>query len=94
IEAIAIAGGMPENGKAQNIRLIRGMQEEKAEVFILDLSKLSRLEDGLMTLKENDVLYIEPWKRPVNQAVRDFSPILSVISSILAIILIIDSRNG
>lgn len=93
IEVITLAGGMPENGKAQNIRLIRGMQEEgEPQIFVLDLSRLSRIEDGLMTVKESDVLYIEPWKRPVNQAVRDFTPILSVISSILAIILIIDNR--
>ena len=94
IEVLALAGGMPENGKAQNIRLIRGMQNAQPEVFILDLSKLSKIEEGLMQVKENDVVYIEPWKRPVNQAVRDFSPILSVISSILAIILIVQNQNN
>ena len=66
------------------------------EIYMVDLSKISRMKDGLQLAKENDIIYIEPWKRPVNQALRDASPILSVISSILALILVVQnlSDNG
>lgn len=93
IEVIALSGGMPLNGKAQNIRLIRGYGTGNLEVYQLDLSRISKMKDGLQLVQENDIIYIEPWKRPVNQALRDFSPILSVVSSILALIIIVQNIN-
>lgn len=93
IEVIALAGGMPPDGKAYNIRLIRGVGTGNMEIYVLDLSKVSRMKEGLQLAQENDIIYIEPWKRPVNQALRDASPILSVISSILTVILVIQNLN-
>lgn len=93
VEAIALAGGMPAQGKAQNIRLIRGYGTGNIEVFKLNLSKISTMKEGLQLVQENDIIYIEPWKRPVNQALRDISPVLSVISSILALVLIVQNIN-
>lgn len=94
IEAIALAGGMPTQGKAQNIRLIRGYGTGNIEVYKLNLSKISTMKDGLKLVQENDIIYIEPWKRPVNQALRDISPILSVISSVLALVIIVQNLNN
>lgn len=94
VEAIALAGGMPAQGKAQNIRLIRGYGTGNIEIFKLNLSKISTMKDGLKLVQENDIIYIEPWKRPVNQALRDVSPILSVISSVLALIIVVQNFNN
>ncbi len=91
LEVLALAGGVPVDGKAQNIRLLRGVNsvDNQIEVFKIDLSRISTMKTGLLKVQENDVIYVEPRKRPVNEALRDTTPFLSIISSVIALILLI-----
>jgi polysaccharide export outer membrane protein len=90
LEIIAISGGINGNAKAQNVRLIRGPYSNP-EVFQIDLSNVSSIKTGLTAVEPGDVIYIEPWKRPVQQSLRDASPIISIISSVLTLYLVIQN---
>ncbi len=90
LEALALSGGLPANGRAQNIMLIRG-EYKNQEIYRINLSKVSTMKESLLTLKPGDVIYIEPWKRPVREGLRDVSPFLSVISSLLTLYLVIQN---
>lgn len=90
LEIIAISGGVNPNAKAQNVRLIRGPYNNP-QVFQIDLSNVSAIKTGLTAVEPGDVIYIEPWKRPVQQGLRDASPILGIISSVLTLYLVIQN---
>lgn len=84
IEVLALADGIPFGGRAQNIRLIRG-----EEVFIVDLSTLSAMSKTNVAVQPGDIVYVEPWRRPALEALRDSGPFVSIVSSVITLIFII-----
>jgi len=84
LEVLALAGGLNENGKSHNIRLIRG-DLSNPQVAIVDLSSLEGMRQANLQVYPNDIIYVEPAKRPF-AALRDFSPILVAFTSVLALI--------
>lgn len=93
IELLALAGGMPDNGKATNIKLIRG-DNKNPDVQIIDLSTIEGLKKASMNVEPNDVLYIEPIKRILPQTLQDIYPLVSLVLSIFSIIILIATINN
>ncbi|HPQ08877.1 MAG TPA: polysaccharide biosynthesis/export family protein [Bacteroidia bacterium] len=83
LEAIAMAGGIPEDGKAYKVKLIRTLPDGKSLVYLLDLSTIDGLSQGQTTVLANDIIYVEPRYRPLQAFVRDISPIASLLLSTL-----------
>jgi polysaccharide biosynthesis/export protein len=86
IEVLALASGLPNDSKAQNIRVIRGEQ-----FFVADLSTLEGYKRTNMIMQPGDIVYVEPIRRPVSEAVRDYGPVISVITSLTTLIVVLIS---
>ncbi len=86
IEVIALAQGIDRISKANNIRLVRG-----EDVFKIDLSTISGMKRSNMEVMPGDVIYIEPWRRPWQDSLRDASPIISIVSSLVTLALVIQN---
>lgn len=86
IEVIALAQGIDRIAKANNIRVIRG-----EDVFKVDLSTISGMRESNIVIYPGDVIYIEPWRRPWLESVRDASPLISIISSAITLVLVIQN---
>ena len=84
MEVLALADAITNNSKVQNIRVVRG-----EDVFVLDLSKIEGLKNANMIMQPGDVVYIEPVRRPFVESIRDYGPVISVVTSITAIIAIL-----
>lgn len=84
LEVLALAGGINETGKSSNIRLIRG-DLRNPQVTIIDLSTITGMKQANLNILPNDIVYIEPAKKPL-AGLRDVTPILGAITSILALI--------
>lgn len=85
-EAIAMAGGISENGKAHKISLIRQSDNPaKPYVYRLDLSNIRNVEQGNIVMQSNDVLYVEPRKRLANKTLQEVTPILSLITAAFSV---------
>ncbi|MDH5597784.1 MAG: polysaccharide biosynthesis/export family protein [Cyclobacteriaceae bacterium] len=84
IELLAMAGGLPSNAKAQNIRLIRGNQ-----VQIVDLSTVEGYNKINTNIQPGDIVYIEPIRRPFVESVRDYSPVLGFVSGLISVTAVI-----
>ncbi len=83
IEAIALAGGITEDGKAYKIKLIRTTADGKSLVYLLDLSTINGLAMGQTNVMANDIIYIEPRYKPLQAFVKDIAPIVSLLMSTL-----------
>jgi polysaccharide export outer membrane protein len=92
LELLALAGGMPDNGKANNLRLIRG-DTKNPDVQIIDLSTIEGMRKASMNVEPNDVLYIEPVKRILPQTLQDIYPLISLALSILSLIILVGTIN-
>lgn len=87
IEVIAATGGMSKDLKSHNIRLIRG-DLRKPKVFLIDLSSVNGMTYHNLTLEPNDIIYIEPIRRPFLESLRDVSTVLSIFTSLATTILL------
>lgn len=85
LEAIALAGGITDDGKAYKVKLIRNYRNSKPEVFLMDLSKIDGLAAGNTKVLANDIIYIEPRYRLARTVAAELAPIVSIISSTILI---------
>ncbi len=85
IEAIAMAGGIDNIGKAHRIKLIRNINSDSPQVYLIDLSTMEGLKYAKIPLQNNDVVYVEPMYRPVSALVNQITPVITLLSSVVTI---------
>jgi polysaccharide export outer membrane protein len=86
LEVLALAKGLTNESKAQNIKLIRG-----EHVFEIDLSTIQGFKDGNIIVEPGDVIYVEPIRRPITEGLKDNTPIISLLVSVLTLLVVIRS---
>lgn len=87
-EALAIAGGIDQEGKAYRIKLIRG-NLKKPYVFLIDASKMENIQNMDVVLQADDIIYVEPMERPLRNFGRDVAPWISLVTTTLGLALTI-----
>lgn len=89
IEVIALSGGIPNDARGNNIRLIRGDLKNPI-VQVIDLTTIEGIRKAELKVESGDIIYVEPVRRIVSESLRDISPLLSVITSIVTLIVLIN----
>jgi polysaccharide export outer membrane protein len=84
VEVLALAQGVDNNAKAQNIRVLRGN-----EVFVCDLSTFDGYLKNNIGIEPGDVVYVEPIRRPVSEGLRDYGVIISLAASLTTMVIVI-----
>ncbi|WP_303310158.1 polysaccharide biosynthesis/export family protein [Hymenobacter sp. BT730] len=79
-------------GKAYNIRLIRG-DLRNPQVQVVDLSTIDGMRKADLQIHPNDIIYVEPVRKPFTEAVADILPILSTITSVITTVLLINNLS-
>lgn len=83
-EVLAFTGGVPQDGNASRIKVIRGNGENQ-EIFMIDLSRINGIQDAKMQMQAGDIVYIDPFLNYANFIVQDISAVLSLVSSVLLV---------
>lgn len=83
-EVLALAKGVDNNAKAQNIRVLRNEQ-----VFVIDLSTIEGYKSSNLLIQPGDIVYIEPIRRPVSEAFKDYAGIFSVTISLVSLVIVL-----
>lgn len=100
LEVLALAGGVDgqagqgggglyrNGGRADNIRIIRG-DLKNPEVQQIDLSTLNGMRRANMQVEPNDVIYVEPIRRPLLDNLVDAGPLINLTSLALSTVFIV-----
>lgn len=83
-EVLALAKGIHNDAKAYNIRVLRG-----DTVMIADLSTFAGYLENNIVIHSNDIVYVEPIRRPLLEGLRDYGPILTVLTSVTTLVVVI-----
>jgi polysaccharide export outer membrane protein len=88
IEAIATAGGIPEDGKAYKIKLIRNNADPKVKpyVYLMDLSRIEGVTLANSKVQANDIIYVEPRYRPFKTLVTELAPIVTLLTTLIILL--------
>lgn len=84
MEAIALAGGIADRGRADKVKLMRNLGNTRV-VYVLDLSTIDGLKYADMIVQANDYIYVEPAEQVGREVVQSAAPIVSLLSSALII---------
>ena len=100
LEVLALAGG-PDGGAAggntgiarnggriDNIRIIRG-DLKNPQVQFINLNTLEGMRRGNLQVEPNDIIYIQPVRRPLLDNLSDAGPVLGLVSTILGSVSVI-----
>lgn len=87
VEVLALGKGIDNFGKAHNIRVLRG-----EEFFLIDFSTIDGYRKGNMIMQHGDIVYVEPVRRPVSEAARDYGPLLSLAVSLSTLIIVLSNQ--
>ncbi len=85
LEALALVGGLGNDAKASQIKVIRG-ESSDPEVYLIDLSTIDGMKDGGMVLQANDIIYVEPRVNTVKEILGEITPIVGLISTTISLI--------
>ncbi len=85
VEALALAGGITNTGKAWKIKLIRG-DLRNPKVMLIDLSTIEGLKQSNTLLQANDILYVEPVPRYSQEIFLQLAPLVGIITSVALVI--------
>lgn len=91
IQVLASAGGVSKGAKSRNIRVIRG-DYENPSIRKIDLSTIAGLKDAEMIIQPNDLIIVAPTTPVAAELLRQVTPILGLLSSLLTIYLLITRR--
>jgi polysaccharide export outer membrane protein len=86
LEVLALAKGLTNDSKAENIKLIRG-----EKVFEVDLSTIQGFRDGNIIVEPGDVIYVEPIRRPFSEGLRDNAGAISLLISLITLLVVVRS---
>jgi len=87
-EVLALAKGVSEDGRGNNIRVIR-----QDKVMIADLSSFQGYQNSNFVMQPGDIVYVEPVRRPFAEGLRDYSPLITIAISLATLIFIISQSN-
>lgn len=89
LEILALSKAFTIDSKAQNVRLVRG-----DDVFVLDFSTIESYRQSNMTVLPGDIVYVEPVRRPFVEGLRDYGQLISITTSIVAILIVSLQTNN
>jgi polysaccharide export outer membrane protein len=83
-EVLALAKGVGNEAKAYNIRVLRG-----DTAFVADFSTFSGYKKSNIIIEPGDIVYVEPIRRPISEGLRDYGPVLSILTSLTTLVIVI-----
>lgn len=88
LEVLAQVGGISRDSKANTIKVMRVVEgKDEREIYKVDLSKISGLDEGDMIILADDIIYVEPNANIARELLQDITPVLSLVSSTLVLYL-------
>lgn len=92
MEAIGLAGGIADRGKAKRIKIFRRVGEER-KVYLVDLSTIEGLKYVDMVVQANDYIYVEPVPRYGAEIVQQIAPYVSLLTSAILVYTVFQRIN-
>ena len=89
LEVLALAGAVNNDAKGSNIRLIRG-DLSNPQVQVIDLTTIEGMARANLEIQPNDIIYVEPMIRPFSESLKVIVPLLSLLTSVLALMIALD----
>ncbi len=93
LEVLGMAGGVSRRGDARKVKLFRLDATGKRQVYQFDLSKIDGLRYADIVMHGDDVVYVQPNPELARELLTDLTPIITLLTSIVLVIGIVQGFN-
>lgn len=83
-EILALSKAVTTSAKAGNIRVIR-----QDQVYKTDFTTIEGYRQGNMIMESGDIVYVEPERRVLREAARDYGPFITVLGSFITLVAVL-----
>lgn len=90
LEVIALYGGLDDKSKGYNIRIIRG-DLKNPQVKVVNLRTIEDMKSSIVALQPDDIVYIEPVRRPASEGIRDNIYIMNILQVLVTVTLLFNT---
>lgn len=87
-EVLAMSGGIPSQGKANKVKIVRG-DLRNPSVYLVDLSTIQGIQSANLVMQANDIIYIETRGNYVSKVLSELAPYLAILSSVVSTVAIV-----
>lgn len=87
IEVLARTGGLDNDSKAYNIRVVRG-DIKNPEVYLVDLSTIEGIRKADLSVQPNDIVVVQKRKRVVSDVLKEAAPYFGAVTTITTFVLL------
>jgi polysaccharide export outer membrane protein len=91
-EVIALGGGLSDNVKAFNIRIVRG-DLNNPEIKVINLKTIQSMRESIVNIMPDDIVYIEPVRKPVTESFRDNMVFLNISQLVFTFYILFNNNN-
>ena len=88
LEALALSGGIPDNGRAYRIKILRG-DLKNPQVHLVDVSTLDGLKNSELRVLSNDIIYVEAAANYKQRIFQQLTPVVGIITAVLLVLNIV-----
>lgn len=85
LEVIGMVGGLSTRGNAKKVKVFRYNPDRTRIVYQFDLSTIEGLKYADMVMQGDDVVYVQPNAEIARGILRDLTPIVTLLTSLLLI---------
>jgi polysaccharide export outer membrane protein len=89
-EVLAQSGGISDNSRAYDIKVIRPGVGGELKIEKVNLSKIANVQKAQMRIFPNDIIYVTPGAQ-LNTAIGQITPVLSLLITAITLIAFIDT---
>lgn len=89
LEIIALYGGISNDARAYNIRIVRG-DLKNPEITVVNLRTVEDMKNTIINIKPDDIVYIEPVRRPFTEGLSEYREVFYMLNSLVTLYLLID----
>lgn len=89
LEIIAVFGGLDNDSKGFNIRIVRG-DLKNPEITVVNLRTVADMKASIVRIKPDDIIYIEPIRKPVSEAAREYMFVFQMVNILFTLTILVE----
>jgi polysaccharide export outer membrane protein len=93
MEALAEAGGVAKRGDARRVKVFRRKPDGGRHVYQFDMSDISGLKHADLVMQADDIVYVQPNPEIAREAISDLNPIITLLTTTILVIGIVQGLS-
>lgn len=89
LEILALYGGLNNEDKAYNIRIVRG-DLKNPEITVINLRTVQDMKESIVRILPDDIIYVEPVRAPISESAREYMFVFQMVNILFTLTILVE----